>query len=24
MASEEPGSQSHWALLGPVGSEGEG
>ena len=24
MASEEPGSQSHWACLRPVGSEGEG
>ena len=24
MASEEPGSQSHWAYLGHVGSEGEG
>ena len=24
MASEELGSQSHWARLGPVGSEGEG
>ena len=24
MASKEPGSQSHWVRLGPVGSEGEG